>query len=84
MNLKYHTLSDEDLDGKIEEVTNKVNMASRMGQEAVVEQLQVFLEELQLELYERVEKMRFKIISDRTPNSFVLGEDDDADAPAAE
>ena len=81
MNLQYHNLSEEELDSKIEDVTKKINMAARMGQDAVVEQLQTFLEELNLEMQERLEVMRFAIINDNTPESLILGEDDDTDAP---
>lgn len=84
MDINYHNLSDEELDSKIENITSKINIASRMGQDRVVEQLLGFLEELNFELLERVEGARFKVISDNTPDSFVLGEDDDTDAPANE
>lgn len=76
----YNSLSDEELDSKMEEVMKKINMAYRMGQEHVVEQLQHILELLQLELTERVEKMRFEMISSRTPESLIIGEDDESDA----
>lgn len=76
----YKSLSDEELDSKMENVMKKINMAFKMGNEAVAEQMQGFLEQLQMELYERSEKMRFKIINDRTPESLIIGEDNDPDA----
>lgn len=82
MNLQYHNLSEEELDSKIEDVTKKINMAARMGQDAIVDQLQTFLEELNLEMQERLEVMRFAMVNDNTPESLILGEDDDTDAPA--
>ena len=48
-------------------------MAARMGQDAVVEQLQTFLEELNLEMQERLEVMRFAIINDNTPRVTHIG-----------
>ena len=34
------------------------------------------MEELKLELSERLEKERFEIINQRTPDSLIIGEDD--------
>jgi hemerythrin superfamily protein len=77
---EYKSLSDEDLDSKMESVMKKIQMAHRMGHDVAVEQLQHFLEMMQLELMERSEKMRFKMIIDRTPESLIIGEDDDTNA----
>ena len=81
MFLQYQNLSDEELDSKMEEVMKKMNMASRMGQDVLVEQLQHHFEVLQLELQERIENLRFNMIDERTPESLIVGEDDDTDAP---
>ena len=81
MFLEYKNLSDEELDLKLEEVMKKINMASRMGQDALLEQLQHYQDMLQLELMERMEMLRFNAINARTPESFIVGEDDDTDAP---
>lgn len=72
----YKSLADEDLDKKIAEVQNKMNLAYKMGQHKVLEQLEFRLEELKLELSERLEIQRFDIINQRTPDSLIIGEDD--------
>tara|TARA_B100001057_G_C22822382_1_gene939941 strand:+ start:514 stop:777 length:264 start_codon:yes stop_codon:yes gene_type:complete len=72
----YTNLPDEDLDKKIADVQNKMNLAFKMGQTKVIEQLEFRLDELKLELSERLEKDRFDIINKRTPDSLIIGEDD--------
>ena len=72
----YKSLADEDLDKKIADVEKKMNMAYKMGNYQVLEQLQFRMEELKLELSERLEKERFEIINQRTPDSLIIGEDD--------
>jgi len=76
----YKSLSEEELDEKIGEVQKKMNMAHQMGLDNVVEQLQFIYENLKLEMSERLEAMRFDIINERTPDSLVIGEDDEPDA----
>lgn len=73
----YKSLSEEDLDKKITDLQSKMEIAYRLGQENVLEQLQHHLEELKLEYSERFEKMRFEIINQKTPNSMVIGEDNE-------
>ena len=53
-----------------------MNLAWKMGQTKVIEQLEFRLDELKLELSERLEKERFDIINKRTPDSLIIGEDD--------
>ena len=76
----YKSLSEEELDEKIGELQKKMNMAHQMGLDNVVEQLQFIYENLKLEMSERLEAMRFDIINERTPDSLVIGEDDEPDA----
>jgi len=76
----YKSLSEEELDEKIGEVQKKMNIAHQMGLDNVVEQLQFIYENLKLEMSERLEAMRFDIINERTPDSLVIGEDDEPDA----
>jgi hypothetical protein len=76
----YSSLSEEELDEKMEDVMRKINIAHRQGMDHVVQQLQYHLGMLRLELNERLERMRFDIINDRTPDSFIIGEDNDTDA----
>ena len=73
----YKSLSEEDLDKKITDLQSKMEIAYHLGQEHVLEQLQHHLEELKLEYSERFEKMRFEIINQKTPNSMVIGEDNE-------
>jgi len=76
----YKSLAEEELDEKIGEVQKKMNIAHQMGLDNVVEQLQFIYENLKLEMSERLEAMRFDIINERTPDSLVIGEDDEPDA----
>ena len=77
---EYKSLSEEELDTKMTDVLKKMNMAHSMGLDDAAEQLQGILEMLQFELTERLERQRFDIISGRTPESLVVGEDvDDPD-----
>jgi hypothetical protein len=74
---EYKSLSEEELDTKMTDVLKKMNMAHSMGLDDAVDQLQGILEMLQFELTERLERQRFDIISGRTPESLVVGEDRD-------
>ena len=77
---EYSSLSEEELDERLEDVMKKINSAHAMGLDGVVEQLQFILENLQLEMSERAEKFRFDAVQERTPDSLVIGEDDGSDA----
>lgn len=79
---EYTSLSEEELDEKMEDVMKRINSAHAIGLEGVVEQLQDILEQMQAELLERIDKMRFDMISERTPDSLVIGEDDGTNAPS--
>jgi len=79
---EYTSLSEEELDEKMEDVMKKINSAHAMGLEGVVDQLQDILEQMQAELLERMDKMRFDMISERIPDSLVIGEDDGNNAPS--
>lgn len=78
----YTSLSEEELDEKMEDVMKRMNAAHAMGLDAIVDQLSFILENLQMELAERMDKMRFDMITERTPDSLVIGEDDGSDAPS--
>jgi hypothetical protein len=78
---EYTNLSEEELDEKLEEIMAKIVTADRMGLESSVQQLVAIRDNLQAELMERLDKLRFDDINKRTPDSLVIGEDDDADAP---
>jgi len=81
---EYTNLSEEELDEKLEEIMVKIVTADRMGLEGSVQQLIAIRDNLQAELMERLDKLRFDDINKRTPDSLVIGEDDDADAPTSE
>ena len=81
---EYTNLSEEELDEKLEEIMAKIVTADRMGLEGSVQQLVAIRDNLQAELMERLDKLRFDDINKRTPDSLVIGEDDDADAPTSE
>jgi len=72
----YGKLSDEELDLKIEDVMKKLDIAYSMGQGPVVDQLVFHLDNLKLELGERLEKQRFGIISDKTPEQYNITDDE--------
>ena len=78
---EYTNLSEEELDEKLEEIMAKIVTADRMGLEGSVQQLIAIRDNLQAELMERLDRLRFDDINKRTPDSLVIGEDDDADAP---
>ena len=81
---EYTNLSEEALDEKLEEIMAKIVTADRMGLEGSVQQLVAIRDNLQAELMERLHTLRFDDINKRTPDSLVIGEDDDADAPTSE
>ena len=72
----YGKLSDEELDLKIEDVMKKLDIAYSMGQGPVVDQLVFHLDNLKLELGERLEKQRFGIIADKTPEQYNITDDE--------
>lgn len=76
INNDYKSLSEEELDTKIGDVTKKINLAYNIGQYSVLPQLEFLLEELQVELKERLDKQRFDIINQKTPKRMLIGEDD--------
>mgnify|MGYP001175661007 FL=1 len=76
INNDYKSLSEEELDTKIGDVTKKINLAYNIGQHSVLPQLEFLLEELQVELKERLDKQRFDIINQKTPKRMLIGEDD--------
>lgn len=76
---EYSSLSDEELDAKMEEIMKRMLTAHSMGLDHIVEQMQSIKEILQLELNERMDKMRFDMVNDKTPETLVIGEDDGDD-----
>ncbi|MDA9374137.1 DUF4175 domain-containing protein [bacterium] len=79
---EYKSLSEEELDEKMEDVMKRMNAAHAMGHDVMLEQLQFILENMQMELTERMDKMRYDMINERMPNSLVIGEDDGKNRPS--
>ena len=55
------------MDSKIQDVMQKLDIAYSMGQGPVVDQLVFHLDNLKMELGDRLEKQRFDIITHKTP-----------------
>jgi hypothetical protein len=72
----YTKLSEEELDAKIEDVTKKLDIAYSMGQGPIVDQLIFHLDNLKMELGDRLEKQRFDIITHKTPEQYNVTDDD--------
>ncbi len=72
----YTKLSEEELDSKIEDVMKKLDIAYSMGQGPVVDQLIFHLDNLKLELGDRLEKQRFDIVTHKTPEQYNVTDDE--------
>ena len=66
----YSKLTEEELDSKIQDVMQKLDIAYSMGQGPVVDQLVFHLDNLKMELGDRLEKQRFDIITHKTPEEY--------------
>jgi hypothetical protein len=56
-------LNDNDLNDKFRELSNKLNTAYRMGNPALVQQIQMMLEDYQLEVSRRQQKAYDEMIN---------------------
>ena len=72
----YTKLTEEELDAKIEDVTKKLDIAYSMGQGLIVDQLVFHLDNLKMELGDRLEKQRFDIITHKVPEQYNVTDDD--------
>ena len=72
----YTNLTEEELDAKIEDVMKKLDIAYSMGQGLIVDQLVFHLDNLKMELGDRLEKQRFDIITHKTPEQYNVTDDD--------
>ena len=72
----YTKLSEEELDSKIEDVMKKLDIAYSMGQGPIVDQLIFHLDNLKLELGDRLEKQRFDIVTHKTPEQYNVTDDE--------
>ena len=71
----YSKLTEEELDSKIQDVMQKLDIAYSMGQGPVVDQLVFHLDNLKMELGDRLEKQRFYIITHKTPEEYNVTDD---------
>ena len=72
----YSKLTEEELDSKIQDVMQKLDIAYSMGQGPVVDQLVFHLDNLKMELGDRLEKQRFDIITHKTPEQYNITDDE--------
>ena len=72
----YTNLTEEELDAKIEDVMKKLDIAYSMGQGPIVDQLVFHLDNLKMELGDRLEKQRFDIITHKTPEEYNITDDE--------
>jgi len=72
----YTKLTEEELDAKIEDVTKKLDIAYSMGQGLIVDQLVFHLDNLKMELGDRLEKQRFDIVTHKVPEQYNVTDDD--------
>jgi len=72
----YSKLTEEELDSKIQDVMQKLDIAYSMGQGPVVDQLVFHLDNLKMELGDRLEKQRFDIITHKVPEQYNVTDDD--------
>jgi hypothetical protein len=72
----YTKLTEEELDAKIEDVMKKLDIAYSMGQGLIVDQLVFHLDNLKMELGDRLEKQRFDIVTHKVPEQYNVTDDD--------
>jgi hypothetical protein len=72
----YTKLTEEELDAKIEDVMKKLDIAYSMGQGPIVDQLIFHLDNLKMELGDRLEKQRFDIITHKVPEQYNVTDDE--------
>mgnify|MGYP001484833438 CR=1 FL=1 len=72
----YSLLSEDELDEKINDILKKVEIAYTMGHEVALQQLLFHLENMKMELGEKLEKQRFNLIQDKTPEQYNITDED--------
>tara|TARA_B110001454_G_scaffold140407_1_gene130378 strand:+ start:980 stop:1291 length:312 start_codon:yes stop_codon:yes gene_type:complete len=70
--MDYNKLTEDELDEKIQEVLEKVEVCYRMGHSAALDQLLFHLDNLKMELGEKLEKKQFELIQGRTPDILIV------------
>ena len=72
----YTLLSEDELDEKIQEVMNKIDMAYKLGYQDMVDQLLFHLDNMKLEMGDRLQKEAFEITAGRLPEQYNITDDD--------
>jgi hypothetical protein len=66
--MDYSKLTEDELDEKIQDILEKVEVCYRMGHSAALDQLLFHLDNLKMELGDKLEKKQFEQIQGRTPD----------------
>ena len=71
----YSLLSEDELDEKINDILKKIEIAYSMGHSVALQQLEFHLENMKLELGAKLEKQRFDLIQEKTPEEYTVTDD---------
>ena len=71
----YSLLSEDELDEKISDILKKIEIAYSMGHSVALQQLEFHLENMKLELGAKLEKQRFDLIQEKTPQEYTVTDD---------
>ena len=66
----YSLLSEDELDEKINDILKKIEIAYSMGHGVALQQLEFHLENMKMELGAKLEKQRFDLIQEKTPEQY--------------
>ena len=77
--MDYSKLTEDELDEKIQDILAKVEICYRMGQSPTLDQLLFHLDNLKMELGDKLEKQRFGLIQGKTPDVLTITDDDEDD-----
>jgi len=72
----YTNLSEDELDVKIQEVMNKIDIAYKLGYGDQVDQLLFHLDNMKMEMGDRLQKEAFEITAGRLPEQYNITDDD--------
>ena len=75
--MDYSKLTEDELDEKIQDILEKVEVCYRMGHGPTLDQLLFHLENLKMELGDKLEKKRFELIQGRIPETLTITDDED-------
>ena len=72
----YSLLSEDELDEKINDILRKIEIAYSMGHGVALQQLEFHLENMKMELGDKLEKQRFDLIQGKVPEQYTVTDDD--------